>query len=117
MIARAGNRQLETDFDGLSADHGDLAAARAYLRDAAATERLFDRRLLTLRLPPAVEAIAGLLVRANQARVELTDQAATSASIGQVGAYERRLTAANVPVEDAVQVIRDMLGLPPPTTS
>ena len=68
MIARAGNRQLETDFDGLSADHGNLAAARAYLRDAAATERLFDRRLLTLRLPPAVEAIAGLLVRANQAR-------------------------------------------------
>ena len=31
--------------------------------------------------------------------------------------YQRRLDAANEPVEDAVRVIRDQLGLPPPDTS
>jgi hypothetical protein len=117
VIAQAGNHHLETDFDGLRADHANLAAARAYLRDAAATERLFDRRLLGLPLPAAIETIARRLVTVNEARAQLTDQAATSSSIAQVRAYERRLTAANAPVEDAVQVIRDMLGLPPASTS
>src|SRR6516164_6141255 len=56
-IATAGNRHLEHDFDGLRADHGDLQAARAYLRDAATTERLFDRRLLRLSLPARAEVI------------------------------------------------------------
>ncbi len=116
-IAQAGNHHLETDFDGLQAGHRDLAAARAFLRDAAATERLFDRRLLMLPLPSTVETIARVLVSANQARAALTDRAATSSSFAQLRAYERRLTAANTPVEDAVRVIRDMLGLPPPATS
>jgi hypothetical protein len=117
VIAQAGDRHLETDFDGLRADHGGLAAARAYLRDAAATERLFDRRLLALRLPPADETIARVLVSANQARAELADKAAASSSPGRLRVYERRLTAANAPVEDAVRLIRSLLGLPPPTTS
>jgi len=116
-IAVAGNRHLERDFDGLRADHGDLAAARAYLRDAAATERLFDRRLLRLSLPPRVEVIAHLLVSANESRARLTDKAAASASFPQLHGYEPRLTAANAPVEEAVRVIRSLLGLPPPETS
>src|SRR5580704_29708 len=49
-IAVAGNHHLETDFDGLRKVHGNLELARAYLRDAAATERLFDRRLMQLEL-------------------------------------------------------------------
>jgi hypothetical protein len=116
-IAVAGNRHLERDFDGLRAAHGDLALARAYLRDAAATERLFDRRLLRLSLPASVEVIARLLVSANEVRARLSDQAAASTSFAQLRGYEPRLTAANAPVEDAVRVIRDMLGLPPPATS
>jgi hypothetical protein len=116
-IAVAGNKHLERDFDGLRADHSDLALARAYLRDAAATERLFDRRLLTLALPARVEVIARLLVSANESRARLADKAAASASFAQLRGYERRLTAANAPVEQAVRVIRSMLGLPPPSTS
>lgn len=117
-IAVAGNRHLERDFDGLRrADHSDLALARGYLRDAAATERLFDRRLLSVPLPPPVEAIARLLVSANESRARLADRAAASASLGQLRAYEPALAAANAPVEDAVRVIRSMLGLPPPQTS
>jgi hypothetical protein len=43
-IATAGNRRPDIDFDRLNGpDHERLAAARADLRDAAATERLFDR--------------------------------------------------------------------------
>jgi hypothetical protein len=116
-IAVAGNHHLETDFDGLAADHGNLAAARAFLRDAAATERLFDRRLLRLPLTPPLELVARLLVNANEARARLTAQAAESTSFAQIRRYERRLTAANAPVEDGVRVIRSMLGLPPPATS
>jgi hypothetical protein len=116
-IAAAGNRHLEHDFDGLRADHGDLALARDYLHDAAATERLFDRRLLSLPLPAAVEVVARDLASANEARARLADRAAAAPSLAQVRADEPSLTAANAPVEEAVRVIRSMLGLPPPETS
>jgi hypothetical protein len=116
-IAVAGNRHLEHDFDGLRADRGDLTLARSYLRDAAATERLFDRRLLSLRLPATIEVVARQLVVANESRARLADRAAASASLVELRSYEPRLTAANGPVEDAVRVLRGLLGLPPPETS
>jgi hypothetical protein len=116
-IARPANRRLETDFDGLDDHRGDLAAARADLRDAAATERQFDRRLLALKLPAATETLGRLLVTANEARARLTTAAAASTSLSQLHRYEPRLTAANRPVEEAVRVIRSQLGLPPPETS
>jgi hypothetical protein len=116
-IARPANRRLETDFDGLDDHRGDLPAARSDLRDAAATERQFDRRLLALRLPAATETVARLLVTANEARARLTTAAAASSSLSQLHRYEPRLTAANQPVEEAVRVIRSQLGLPPPETS
>jgi hypothetical protein len=117
VIARPANRRLETDFDGLDDHRGDLPAARAHLRDAAATERQFDRRLLALRLPAATETVARLLVTANEARARLTTAAAASTSLSQLHRYEPRLTAANQPVEEAVRVMRSQLGLPPPETS
>jgi hypothetical protein len=116
-IARPANRRLETDFDGLDDHRNDLAAATADLRDAAATERQFDRRLLALRLPAATATVARLLVTANEARARLTTAAAGSTSLSQLHRYEPRLTAANAPVEEAVRVLRSQLGLPPPETS
>jgi hypothetical protein len=116
-IALPANRRLETDFDGLKDHRGDLAAAQADLRDAAATEREFDRRLLALKLPPATEAVARRLVTVNEARARLATAAAASTSLSQLHRYQPRLTAANGPVEDAVRVIRRQLGLPPPETS
>lgn len=116
-IAAAGNRHLEHDFDSLRADHANLGLARAYLRDAAATERLFDRRLLSLLLPASVKLVARELVAANEARALLADRAAASTSLAQLRADEPALTGANAPVEDAVRVTRGMLGLPPPKTS
>jgi hypothetical protein len=94
-----------------------LAAARADLRDAAATERVFDQRVARIAFPERTETIARLLVMSNQARSELTAIAAGSVSLSRLHASERQLTAANEPVEDAVIVLRSQLGLPPPDTS
>jgi hypothetical protein len=118
VIARAGNHHLETDFSGLDGrGRHDLAAARAYLRDAAATERRFDRRLLAIRFPPQIAATARLLVYLNEARARITSAAAALPTLQQLRAGEAPLRAANAPVELEVARIRKQLGLPPPQTS
>jgi DNA-binding GntR family transcriptional regulator len=118
-IARPANRELDHEFDGFN-DHikdGDLVAARADLRAAVVTERRFDRQLIALSFPPRTEPFVRLLYRVNQARAELTSTAAGVTSLRELRGYQRRLDAANEPVEDAVRVIRAQLGLPPPDTS
>jgi DNA-binding GntR family transcriptional regulator len=118
-IARSANHELDHEFDGFD-DHikdGDLAAARADLRAAVVTERRFDRQLIALSFPPRTEPFVRLLYRVNQARAELTSTAAAATSLRELRGYQRRLDAANEPVEDAVRVIRAQLGLPPPDTS
>jgi hypothetical protein len=118
LIATAGNRRLDMDFGRLERrDRSRLAAAGADLRDAAATERLFDRRLLRIAFASQTKKVARLLYRVNQARAQLTIAAAASTSLRQLHAYQRRLAAANRPVERAVRAIRRQLGLPPPSTS
>ena len=118
-IARPANRELDHEFDGFD-DHikdGDLAAARADLRAAVVTERRFDRQLTALSFPPRTEPFVRLLSRVNQARAALTSTAASATSLRELRGYQRRLDAANEPVEDAVRVIRGQLGLAPPDTS
>jgi DNA-binding GntR family transcriptional regulator len=117
--AQPANHELDHEFDGFG-DHvkdGDLAAARADLRAAAATERRFDRQLIALSFPPRTETYVRQLYRVNQARAVLTSTAAGAMSLPELRGYQRRLDAANEPVEDAVRVIRAQLGLPPPDTS
>lgn len=117
-IAQPANHGLDHDFDGLKdSARDDLAASDAYLRDAAATERLFDRQLIAVIFPPSTEQIVRLLFSVNQARAALTATAAASVSLRQLHGYQARLDAANEPVEEAVRVIRSQLGLPPPDTS
>ena len=58
-----------------------------------------------------------MLYRVNQARAQVTAEAAASTSLRQLHAWERRLAAANGPVEQAVKTIRRQLSLPPPATS
>jgi len=117
-IAQAGNSHLERDFDSLEGrDHGDLARAQADLRDAAATERLFDQRLLRIPFPPAIERVARALYRINQVRAQLTYGASFATALAFLHSYQPSLNAANVPVERFVRAIRSQLGLPPPDTS
>ena len=118
-IARPANVELDHEFNGFD-EHvkdGDLAAARADLRAAVVTERRFDRQLIALSFPPRTEPFVRLLYRVNQARATLTSTAAGVTSLNELRGYQRRLDAANGPVEDAVRVIRGQLGLPPPDTS
>ena len=118
-IARPANRELDHEFDGFN-DHikdGDLAAARTDLRAAVVTEHRFDHQLIALSFPPRTEPFVRMLYRVNQARAELTSTAAGVTSLRELRGYQRRLDAANEPVEDAVRVIRAQLGLPPPDTS
>jgi hypothetical protein len=118
VIATAGNRRLNADLDPLEKrDQNDLLRAKADLRDAAATERLFDRRLLRIIFPSATERVARDLYRVNEARASLTSAAAALTSLRALHAYEPRLEAANRPVEDAVSTLRRELGLPPPPAS
>ena len=75
-IAAAGNRELEIDFDRLAGrDRRRLPAAEADLRDAAATEHLFDRRLLAITFPAAAEPVVRILYRVNQSRASLATAA------------------------------------------
>jgi hypothetical protein len=106
------------DIDGLTGrDRGRLSVSRADLRDASATEKLFDRHLLAIGFPSAIKTIALSLYSANQARAALTSQAAMSRSLGQLRTYERRISAADETVEQQVRRIRNALRLPPPPTS
>ncbi len=117
-IAKAGNDRLEVDIDGLlGRDRSRLSAARADLRDASATERLFDRRLRAIGFPSALRAVATSLYSANQARAALTGRAATSRTLRQLRAYEQQISDDDQTVEQEVRRIRLALRLPPPPTS
>jgi hypothetical protein len=116
-IAEAGNRRLEKDFDPLEArDRNNLPRARADLLDAAVTEQLFDRRLLAIAFPSAIERLARQLYSVNQRRAALTIGAAASTSVSALRSYEPVLDAANGPVEHWVDALRHALGLPPAST-
>jgi hypothetical protein len=116
-IATVGNRGLDRAFHGLDGpDHGDLVAARADLHDAAATERLFDRSLLAIVFPSAIEATAHAVVSVNEARAKLTSRATASASLQQLFRYQPQLLAANDAVVQQVRILRTQLGLPPAET-
>lgn len=118
MIAKAGNRHLDAAFGRFNGrDRHRLAAAEADLRAAAATEQLFDRRLLAMPLPPGIEVVARELVAVNQTRIALTLTAARSKSLRQLNALRPRLEAVNGPVESGSVVIRAQLDLPPPPVS
>ena len=68
-----------------------LSVSGCDLKHSAATELLFDRRLLAIVFPPRTERIARLLFAANQARARLTGEAAASTSLSQLRAYQHRL--------------------------
>jgi hypothetical protein len=115
-IAEPANRVLDRCFDALEDDDGDLGAAAALLRTIVATERGFDRELLTLTLPPAMRKTALELVRVNEARADFTARAATATSVASLRRFEPDLEAMNTPVEEQVRLLRKDLSLPPPDT-
>jgi hypothetical protein len=117
-IALPANHRLDHEVEGF-ADHqrSDLAAAGADLRAEAATERRFDRQLAGIPFPPGIAAMARALMWANQSRAALTDRQARSASLTRLHSFSARHRAADATVEFGVRLIRQALGLPPPSES
>jgi hypothetical protein len=101
------------------ADHqrSDLAAAEADLRAEAVTERRFDRQLAAIPFPPGIAAMARALIEVNQSRAALTDRQARAASLARLHSFASQHRAADAAVEFGVRLIRQPLGLPPPSES
>jgi hypothetical protein len=117
-IANPANEKLDNAIDALEDDdHKDLKASAKDLTAAAAVERAFDRSLLAITWPPAIEATAKSMVAANEARADIDMQAAGSMSLAQLAGYEQDLDVGNGVVERWVTMIRTQLDLPPPDTS
>jgi hypothetical protein len=117
-IARPANRRLDVAFDGYSdAAHESLARARRDLRLEATTERRFDTQLLAIAFPSWIELTARALVGVNQRRIALTERQASAPTLAAMRALDHRHRAANAAVEAQVRLIRQFLGLPPPSTS
>jgi hypothetical protein len=118
LIARPANHRLDVEVDGYGdADHDDLTRARGDLRAEVATERWFDARLLRLPFPDLIARTARALVRANAARIALTERQAQAGTLAAMRRLDGRHRAADGAVEAQVRLIRVFLGLPPPSTS
>ena len=117
-IATPANHRLDREVDGF-ADHqrSDLAAAEADLRAEAVTERRFDRQLAAIPFPHGITVMARATIRANQSRAALTDRQARSPFLATLHSYAARHRAADASVEFGVRLIRQALGLPPPSQS
>jgi hypothetical protein len=114
-IARPANHRLDVAVDGFE-DHSrdDLAKALADLREQAAIEQRFDRQLARIPFPRGAAAIAASLIRANQARIQLTLLEAKADSLAQLRSFAASHRSADAVVEIQVRAIRNALGLPPP---
>ena len=117
-IARPANHRLEIEVNSYN-DHARhyLARAEADLREEAATERWFDRRLLKIAFPSAIAAAARALVRVNDQRIALTTEQARAMTVAALLAFNARHRAADAAVEAQVRIIRKQLDLPPPGNS
>jgi hypothetical protein len=117
-IAVPANDRLDAEVTGFTRhERDDLAAAERDLRAEAATERWFDQRLAQIPFPPGIAVTAGALVRVNESRATLTGQQAQSASVTGLRSFADGHKAADAAVEAEVRVIRQALGLPPPSDS
>jgi hypothetical protein len=117
-IAAPANHSLDHEVNDFAVhQRADLAAAASDLRAQAATERWFDRRLAAIPFPPGIAAIARALIQVNESRAALAGQQALSASLTALRAFAGQHRAADAAVEFGVRLIREALGLPPPSES
>jgi hypothetical protein len=118
LIARPANHRLDVEVDGYGdAERDDLARARADLLAQVATERRFDAGLLRIPFPGRIERTARAMIRANQARIAVTEQQARAGTLAGMRGLDGRHRAADAALEAQVRLIRMFLRLPPPSTS
>jgi hypothetical protein len=108
-------QQLNTDGAAYTASEGDnLAAAEAALTLEVTSEHAFDRSLAGITFPSAIVPIAKALVRANEARAELTAEQARSSSLARLRSFNQRVQVASAAVQTEMKLIRQALESPPP---
>ena len=107
-------QQLSADQAAYSGDvrRRNLAAAQNALMAEVSSEHTFDTSLASVTFPPAVMAIAKVLIRDNKARATLTAKQAQSTSLAQVRSFNRRVDVAAADVQKDVKLIRKALVSP-----
>jgi hypothetical protein len=114
-IMTPASQQLNTEMAAYTAsEKHNLAEAEAALTAEVTSERAFDTSLAAITFPPAIAPIARSLIRANQARAELTAEQARSSSLTRLRSFNRRVQAAGAAVQSEVTLIRQALDSPPP---
>jgi hypothetical protein len=114
-IMTPASQQLNTDVAAYTANERDhLAAAEAALTAEVTSEHAFDTSLAGITFPPAIAPIAKALVRANQARANLTAEQAQSSSLTQLRSFNHRVQVASAAVQTEMKLIGKALDSPPP---
>jgi hypothetical protein len=112
-VLTPATRQLTVEQAAYTAYEGrDLAAAAGALMAEATTEQAFDTSLAAVRFPPAIAPIAGALIRANQARANLTAQQARSATLAKMRSFNPRVQAAAAVVATELNFILKAVDTP-----
>jgi hypothetical protein len=113
-IATPAIQQLRTDAAAYTAsERHHLAAAEAALTAEVTSEHAFDTSLARFPFPPAVAPAAKALIRANQARAELTAEQARSSSLTQLRSFNARVKIASAAVKTEMKLIRTALETRP----
>jgi hypothetical protein len=113
-IMTPASQQLNTDMAAYTAsEKHNLAEAEAALTAEVTSERAFDTSLAAITFPPAIAPIAKSLIRADQARAELTAEQAGSSSLTRMRSFSRRVQAAGAAVQTEMTLIRHALDSPP----
>jgi hypothetical protein len=114
-IMTPATQQLNTDMAAYTAsEKHNLAGAEAALTAEVTSERAFDTSLAAITFPPAIAPIAKALIRANQARAELTAEQARSSTLTRLRSFNPRVRVASAAVQTEMKLIRQALDSPPP---
>ena len=107
-------QQLNTDVAAYTvSERNHLAAAESALTAEVTSEHAFGTSLASFPFPPAVAPTADALVRANQARANLTAEQARSSSLTQLRSFNHRVEVASAAVHTEMKLTLKALDTPP----
>lgn len=117
-IADPSDQALEAEVTAYTKnEHSNLPAARKALRKEVATELAFNKQLAKIQFPSDIAVISTRLIQANQKRSQLIQQQAQAPTLARMRAMDSAHQAADNVVEVQVRALRNVLGLPPPSTN
>ena len=113
-VMTAASQQLNADTAAYTAcENSDITTAEAALAAELTSEHAFDTGLAAIAFPPAIAPIAKVLIRAEQARANLTAEQARSSSLPQLRSFNKRVQVATAAVQTEMKLIREAVDSPP----